>query len=87
MKLSRSEKFFAQMIILMILMLVVSMAIQANYYSQLVLWGLFAYIISKEFIDWIKCERRRKNCQIEQEKIAKVLDKLDKLKKDIQGTV
>lgn len=87
MKLTKREKFISQMIVLFMLMLGVSIAIRANYYSQLVLWGLFAYIIAKEFIDWYRCEKRRKACEEDKEKIAQVMAKLDKLKKDIQGTV
>lgn len=80
-------KFIGQMIFLMMLMLGVSIAIRANYYSQIVTWGLFVYIIVKEFIDEYRCQRRRKLCEEDQAKIGKVMEKLDRLKKDIAGTV
>lgn len=49
------------MIVLMGMMLSVSIAIRANYYSQLVLWGLFSYIIAREVIDYMRDSRKNRN--------------------------
>lgn len=48
------------MVVLMMLMLGVTLAINANYYSQLITWGLFTYIIAKEVLDHVREERRRR---------------------------
>jgi hypothetical protein len=53
-------KFLTQIIFLTMLMLGVSVAINANYYSQIITWGLFAYIIGKEIFDEYRAQRRRR---------------------------
>lgn len=62
-KLNRRARFICQMIILMALMISVSIAIRANYYSQLVLWGLFSYIIAREVIDYLRDVSAARKCQ------------------------
>jgi hypothetical protein len=59
---NRRAKFICHMLFLMVVMLSVSIAIRANYYSQLALWGLFSYIIAKEFIDYLRETRNRRKC-------------------------
>jgi hypothetical protein len=53
-------KFLTQIIFLAMLMLGVSVAINANYYSQIITWGLFAYIIAREILDEYRSEKRRR---------------------------
>lgn len=56
------RKFLISIIVLMILFLSLSIAIHANYYSQIVMWALFAYIIAKEVSDEVSVQRRRNRC-------------------------
>jgi hypothetical protein len=87
MKLNRHAKFIAHMLVLFVLMMAVSIGIEMRYYAQLIIWGLFAYIIAKDVIDYFRCERQRQQCEKDQAKIAEVMRKLDSIKKQLEGTV
>lgn len=81
---SRRLKFIVQMIFLMMLMLLVSIAIRANFYTQFVIWGLFVYIIAKEFLDfWREETAQDRNSQLRREIMAKI----KKIRSDIESTV
>lgn len=75
------------MVVLFLVMMFVSIAIDMRYYARLIIWGLFAYIIAKEIIDYIRAERDRRKCEQDDDKLAQVINKLDRMKQDIQGTV
>lgn len=87
MKLNRRTKFICHIVFLFLVMMGVSIAINMRYYAQVTIWGLFAYIIAKEFIDWYKCESERRKCAQDRKKIAAIIEKLDRMKSDITGTV
>jgi hypothetical protein len=87
MKMSRRTKFLCHITVLFLTMMSVSIAIKMKYYPLVVIWGLFAYIIAREFIDWFKCESRRRACEHDERKIAQIMKKLDRMKRDIEGTV
>jgi len=63
MQMNRRAKFICHMTVLMGIMLAVSIAIKMRFYAQLVIWGLFAYIIAKEVIDYLRENRARRRCQ------------------------
>lgn len=69
---------------LMILMLATSLAIKANYYSQLVTWALFAYIIAREIIDYIRVESKPDR---DAKKRRQIMDKLNKILEQLKRTV
>lgn len=87
MKPNRHAKFICHMAVLFVAMMVISIAIEMRYYAQIVIWGLFAYIMAKDFIDYSRCDRVRRKCEQDKAKIAEVMGKLDKIKKQLEGTV
>lgn len=87
MKLNRHAKFICHMVVMFIVMMAVSIAIEMRYYAQLIIWGLFAYIIAKDVIDYLRCDEQRQKHQRDKERIRKEIEKLDQIKKQIQRTV
>jgi hypothetical protein len=63
MRLNKRAKFICHMVVLMGIMLAVSIAIKMRFYAQVTIWGLFAYIIAKEVIDYLREARFRRRCQ------------------------
>lgn len=87
MKVNRDSKFICHMVVLFVVLMFVSIAIDMRYYARLIIWGLFAYIIVKEIIDHQRAERYRRKQDQNRERLVRVIKKLDKIKQDIQGTV
>lgn len=63
MPLNRRAKFICHMVVLFVAMMAISIGLQMRFFAQFIIWGLFAYIITKEIIDYLRCERARRRCQ------------------------
>lgn len=81
---NRRLRFIIHMVIMMGLMLTVLIMVKARYFTQMVIWMLFSYIIVKEIIDYFRGGKKPK---CDQELMQEIWDKLDRATKDIKSTV
>ena len=76
--------FICKMALFMILILTVAILLHTNYYSQLIIWALFSYIIGKEMYDyWYAQNRPRRDARLRRE----IYEKLRKIIRDVKSTV
>jgi hypothetical protein len=70
------------MLFLLAIMLGVSFAIETNFFSQIVLWGAFVYIIGKELVDeYREYHRPDEEARIKRQILEKLDRSIDQIKK------
>jgi hypothetical protein len=74
--------FICHMLFLLAIMLGVSFAIHADFFSQVVLWGVFVYIIGKELLDEYRLHTQpERDARLRAQIMEKLNQAIDKVKK------